>query len=183
MVAERVRERLSVVRGASGMFEGEHELVAIWREGPTWCRAMFDSIAWDEASGAVNIDDLKTSGVDFGPQAVGKLISNLGYEVSAAFYTRGVKALIPNAIVDFRFAFVETEAPFEAAVVKIDGAGFEHGRRQVCAALHLWARCQRENAWPGYPLDVIRAELPPWAIASWEAREQNDPMLEGATYA
>jgi len=180
IVAERVRQRIKLVAGAGDMFEGEKELVAIWREGETWCRAMFDSIRVGDAR--ARIDDLKTSGVDFGPYAVGKLISNMGYEVSQAFYVRGVCALLPRFSVDFRFAFVETDPPYEASVVKLDGAAFEHGRRQVCAALAIWQRCQASGIWPGYPLEIVRAELPGYAIASWEARETDDPMLEGVSY-
>jgi hypothetical protein len=67
-------------------------------------------------------------------------------------------------------------------VTERDGAGLEHGRRKVYAAIELWRRCQQSGNWPGYPRETVRAELPAWATASWEAREQNDPLLESVSY-
>ena len=29
-------------------------------------------------------------------------------------------------------------------------------------ALGIWAKCLRENAWPGYPSGTLRLECPPW---------------------
>lgn len=181
VVAERVREGLARIPAAANMFTGEPELVAIWQDGDVWCRAMLDGL--DVTHTHVWLDDLKTSGDDFGPDAVGKKIASLGYEVSAAFYRRGVKALLRDAPIFFRFAFVETDTPYEVLVSELDGAGIEHGRRQVCAAIEVWRRCQQTGVWPGYPREIVRAELPAWATASWEAREQNDPLLEGVAYA
>jgi hypothetical protein len=179
LVAEAVRERCRKVNPK--IFTGQAELVAIWQENGIWCRAMMDCVD-NENDPHWFIDDLKTSGQDISPFGVGKTIASMNYELQAAFYERGVKALAPKASVNFSFAFCETEAPFEATVVKLDGAAREIGRRQVCAAIEVWRRCQERGEWLGYPAEIVTAELPPWHVAAWETRETMDPMLEGVNY-
>lgn len=178
LIAEHVRTR--VQRAAPRMFTGRPELVAIWQEGDVWCRAMMDS--YQLAGGLALIDDLKTSGQDISPLGVGKTIANMGYEIQAAFYSLASLRLAPDAMPTFRFAFAETEPPYEASIVELTGAAFEIGRRQVSAAIELWRRCLKSNEWPGYPDTPIRADLPPWHVGSWEQREQDDPLLEGVSY-
>ena len=166
-------------RVSPGMFTGTPELVAIWQEGGVWCRSMMDCVFVH--NNTVRVDDLKTSGQDISPFGVGKTIANMGYELQAAFYERAVKAL-GHEFGSFMFAFAETDPPYEATVAVLDGAARELGRRQVCAALEVWRRCQEAGKWPGYPEQIVRAELPPWHVASWENRETMDPMLDGVSY-
>lgn len=183
-IAEYVREALPGMERAHDMFRnGEAEIVAIWREpNGAICRAMLDHAAIDREVNA-RIDDLKTSGVDIGPDAIGKVIANMGYEVSAAFYMRGVSALLPEVKnISFRFAFVETDEPYEVVAVELDRTGYEIGRRQVCAAIHVWRECQLSGKWPGFPRRLIQAEYPAWAATQWELRETDDKLLEGVSY-
>lgn len=181
-IAERVREGLSEIKGAERIFvDGRREMVAIWQEpNGIMCRAMMDSI--DFRTDRVVIDDLKTSRDDIeGGGDLGKKISNMSYEVSAGFYSRGVK-LLTGLPVAFRFAFIETDEPFEVVVTELDGAAAEIGRRQAAAAVHLWGQCQDRNKWPGFPRQITRSSLPGWASASWEARETNDEALSAVDY-
>ena len=143
------------------------------------CRAMMDYVHFFETG--LIVTDLKTSGDIAGEDGIGKKIASLGYELSAAFYARGVRAITGKPAA-FRFAFAETDPPYEVQAVELDGAAYEIGRRQVAAAIHLWRRCQIAGEWPGYPREIARVSLPPWHTASWEARETNDPALEGVDY-
>ena len=179
-VAEAIRIRCQQVDPA--MFTGQSELVAIWQEDGVWCRAMMDCLRVADDDAIAWIDDLKTSGQDIGPSAVGKTIANMGYDLQAAFYQRAVTALDATKRAVVTFGFAETDPPYEATIVRLDGAAMEIGRRQVCAAVEIWRRCLAADSWPGYPADIVRAELPPWHTASWEARETLDPLLEGVTY-
>ena len=181
-IAEKVMEGVQRVSGAADMLRGgEPELVAIWREANgAMCRAMFDHFRLDGDKAL--IDDLKTSGDDIGPGDIGRKIANMSYDVSAAFYERGVKALIPDAKPLFRFLFVETDTPYEVLVTTLDGAASAIGHRKVRAAIHVWRNCQLADKWPGFPRSIVRAELPAWNMTSWELRETDDPLLDGVNY-
>jgi hypothetical protein len=86
------------------MFPGAPEIVAIWREGDVWRCAMFGGRV---AGGRYFvIDDLKTSGDDIGPDAIGKKFASLGYEVQAALYLRGLAKVAAVTRAVFKFAFV-----------------------------------------------------------------------------
>lgn len=182
VIAEQIKLKLASIVGASmALSDGEAELVAIWQEGDVWCRAMFDRCRVGDMR--VWIDDLKTSVDISGPEDLGRKIWNMDYHLSAAFYKRAIRALLGDAFkVTFTFIFAETSAPYEVIATQLDGAAEEIGRRQVCAALKVWSVCQQTGVWNGYPKEVVYAELPAWASAGWEAREQTDPLLADVSY-
>lgn len=176
VIAEAARMTLDATPDAAHIFKagaGHPEVVAIWQEADgTWCRAMLD---WWTAD-CSEIDDLKTSGADISPAAVGKLISNMGYEVSEAFYRRGVTQLLPElgGRLKFRFVFVETSAPYEVVIVENDSTGRELGRRKAEYAIRRWGECLRAGEFPGYARKIHIAEYPAWSEASWMKRETED---------
>ena len=52
--------------------------------------------------------------------------------------------------------------------VHAPGTHTSSGARAACGtmnrelALGMWATCLRTNAWPGYPVGMLRIECPPW---------------------
>lgn len=187
-IAEQIKDKLAQIEGATvALSDGDAELVAIWQEGEpnsadrVWCRAMFDRCRVGDMR--VWIDDLKTSGDIAGPDDLGRKVWAMDYQLSAAFYRRAIRTLLGDAFkVTFSFIFAETSPPYEVIAAYLDGAAEEIGRRQVCAAIGVWQRCMATGVWPGFPKEVVYASLPEWATASWEAREQNDPLLADVFY-
>lgn len=156
-----------------GLVNGRPERVLIWRDvGGALCRSMID---WQGPS-ETEIWDLKTTAIRLNDDSIQKQIINLGYDLSAAFYLRGLSQLKPELAGRFRFrwVFVEAEAPFEVRVVEPSAEMLEMGDRKAALAIEKWRRCLSANEWPGYAPTVTRVESPTWATDRWLAREQTD---------
>jgi len=177
--AAAVSDQLDKVDDCAGFgVDGAAEVVGIWRDetGP-YGRLMVDWLE-DRGDSAI-LWDIKTSSVSVAPHAIAQRIVSMGYDVSAAHYERGILALRPELAgkLTFRWIFVETSAPHLITIAELDAAGLAIGRKKAAAAFGLWARCLRDNVWPGYPNHIIRPDYPNWAENQWLARETADEDL------
>jgi hypothetical protein len=147
--------------------ERANEVVAIWQEPGLWLRAMMDSYAFPY------IDDLKTTEASLDRASLERQIANLNYDLSAAFYIRGMEALFPElkGKLKFRWIFVEAKPPHELRVMEASGMTLEIGARKVQFAIDKWRACMASGEWPGYPKGTQTAFLPSWAEAAWLDRE------------
>jgi hypothetical protein len=125
---------------------------------PDWLVTMEDRPDWITA-----IVDVKTCR-DASADGFARAIATLGYDVQAAFYQDGLKALIGRAV-PFYFIAIETEAPYAVASYKASDRMIEVGRSKYRAALELLRWCMDNDRWPGYQpsgeVEVI--DLPRWA--------------------
>ena len=158
---------------ACWLVNGRAERVAIWQDigGPV-CRAMIDFMGPDETQ----VWDLKTTSSRLSDSALARLIVDLGYDLSAAFYLRGLSQLLPDLAGRFRWKwiFVEDAAPFEVRVIEPTSEMLEIGDRKAALAIEKWRRCMSSNEWPGYAAVVSRVETPDWSVARWLERERYD---------
>lgn len=149
---------------------GKPEQTLIWQdEGGVYCRARLD---WLHDSYEA-VDDLKTTSRSASPVEWSRTIFSLGYDVQAAFYLRGLKALTNNDA-EFRLVVAETTAPYAVSVLSLEPAALELANDKVTVAIRKWASCLESGEWAGYPRGVAYAELPGWAESQWleqEARE------------
>lgn len=163
---------------------GLSEPVAVWREGPVWCRAMLDRLRI--ASDRAVLVDLKFTADSAAQPIVSRRLYQMGYDLSAGFYRRGL-AFVKPEVREFVFllATVETQPPFAWSVVTIDGPAWALAEKRIRKALALWERCLRTGVWPGYPAAVGIAEMPAWLESNWLEREANDATLRelGFDYA
>ena len=155
------------------------EIVGVWQdEGGVWCRMMLD---WHAFEGpGLTVYDLKTCSSGH-PSALGFKIADLGYEVQAGHYERGLATLMPELLgrIAWRWVFVEDKPPFALSVCELDGAGKTIGAKKAAAALAIWRRCVETSQWPAYGAGVHRVEYPMRAEAQWTEREMSDPVLQG----
>lgn len=154
--------------GGQDMFKnGKPEQVLVWQEeSGVWCRARLDWLR----PGAV--DDLKTT-PNANPEVCSRTLFGNGYDISAAFYLRGLKRLTGEDAV-FRFAFIETTQPHALSVVGLTAGAMMLAERKVRYALDLWKTCLDNNEWPGYEGKTAWAEAPPWSEAAWMAKEDRE---------
>lgn len=165
-----VREQLAVHHADPRLFEdGAPEQTLVWEEDGVVCRARLDWLRDDHRT----VDDLKTTSRSANPDAYSRALYGVGGDVQAAFYVRGVKALTGTEPA-FRWAVVETTPPYALSVVAPSPGMLEIGNAKVEYALALWARCLESGEWPGYPVDVCYAELPPYEEARWLAKEERE---------
>jgi len=170
-MADALTDQMRHIEGFETAFtEGDSEAVAIWEDGHgTFCRCMMDRLDLKRA----RLFDYKTVAGSAHPQAVGRRLFDMGYEVQAAFYERGLYELqaVPDGRLQFFFVAQEIDPPYLATVVQLDEAAMMIGRKKVAAAIELWRRCVESNNWPGYPTQVARIEMPPWVENRWLERE------------
>jgi len=170
-MAKALDDVLVDIPGAETAFQrGRAETVVLWRDiGGPLCRAMLDW--WDEPT----IYDLKTTGGGLDDRTLGMSIAG-GLDLQAGFYMRGLEALRPDLAGRLKWIWVwlETEAPFEARAVEMDGATRAYGDRKAALAIEIWRHCLEENKWPGYPRRIGRLTYPAWAETNVMARELDD---------
>lgn len=159
---DRVREQLNGITVDPPLFEnGEPEVTLTWEEAGVLCRARLDWLHTDVAA----VDDLKTSSSppDMWER---KRIYEHGYDLRAAFYLRGVKALT-GASAAFRWLVVEKEPPHVVTVVTAGADVLALGDAKVEYALRVWRDCLASGVWPAYRPAVRVAELPAWEEQRW----------------
>jgi PDDEXK-like domain of unknown function (DUF3799) len=153
-----------------------NETVIVWDMHGLPCRSMIDSFGPDPTQ----IWDIKTTNTGLSEAAISRAIVNNGYDLSAAFYLKGMAALFPHLAgrLVFRWIFVETEEPYEIRVVEADATTLHFGDRKANAALEKWCVCMANNEWPGWPRVVTKSVYPAWAENSWLERELEEAGVE-----
>lgn len=175
--AEEIREMVAAARPQLKANEadpqpftnGKAEQVIAWEEDGVLCRALIDWLHNDFAT----IDDYKTTGVANPDQWTKRTLFDIGADVQAEFYSRGIEALT-GVRPEFRFVVQETEAPYQLSVIGLGPDVMALAKKKVDRALELWARCLRNDAWPGYPTRVCWAELPAWEESRWLEKEMRE---------
>lgn len=143
---------------------GLAEMSGFWIDRETGieckCRPDFLSMAGETVTGIV---DVKTC-CDASADGFARAIATLGYDVQAAFYQDGLKAVTGRTI-PFYFIAVEKEAPFAVAAYKASDEVIEVGRAKYRGALKLLQWCRTNGSWPGYQPngEVETINLPRWA--------------------
>lgn len=157
---------------------GEGELVGVWQDvlGPH-CRVMFDWLHTPDTD--PQPWDYKTTSVPLSGDRAGRLIADMGYDVQAAFYLRGLSHLLPDTDgrASFSWLFQEAEPPYACAMKVLDRAELYVAHRKVHYAMAVWNRCMTEGRFPGYSLEREVVTLPPWHAEKWIRREQEEQAL------
>jgi hypothetical protein len=147
---------------------GKAEQTLVWREGQVWCRSCQDWLPDDlEAEGAIY--NVKTTTVAH-PDVFTRRIFDLGYDLSAAHYLRGVEQLLGFEVVE-RFIVVERDPPYALSVIDLSPGALFMAEKRRAAAVTMWGECLRRGSWPGYPSRVCTVDLPPYREAQQTERE------------
>jgi hypothetical protein len=148
--------------------DGRPEQTLIWEdEGGIICRARPDWLRDDLRA----CDDLKTTAGSADPREwARRRMFDIGADVQAAFYTRGLRKLTGRDV-PFRFVVIETVPPYALSVVALAPSAVALADDKVDHAIATWAECIATGDWPGYARDVAYAEVPAWEQERWlEAR-------------
>lgn len=173
MVRE-ARRQLAAHRDAADAFlAGDPERTLIWREGDVWCRCRLD---WLPDQGT-RFDDAKST-TDASPDAWQRRCFDLGFDIQAAFYLRGIRAVlgIPNP--SFRFVVQEVDPPYALSVCALMPSAQEMADRKVAAAIELWRRCLKANSWPGYASRTAFLDPPVWTEKRWLEAESRAELAK-----
>lgn len=164
VAAESIRIQLA---DRNIVLDGRSEQAITWTEhtefGDVLCKALLDHVWLDTGM----IVDIKTTD-NAALSAVERTAENFGYGIQHAAYTRAVGEFDPDLVgrIGFGFIFCETEEePFAVNICEPDGPFSELGERRWLRAAREWARCTRDNHWPGYGPAVNPISAPTWALA------------------
>lgn len=173
-VASRVAEAL----GNRLNLRGKNEITLLWQTNTddgvdVQCRSRIDNL--DDVDGYAVITEVKTTAVGADERSLRKVIEDNDYHVQAASQMLAVERVCPGYVgrVKFRWAFVETSAPYGVRLAKPTGAMLAIGLSRWSRAVDIWARCMTTGEWPGYPTEEAMIEPSPWAMAEMEEANAN----------
>lgn len=148
--------------------DGKPEQTIVWHDDhDVLCRARLDWLHDDMST----IDDIKTSARTANPDTWTRTtFFSIGADIQSEFYARGVEKLT-GLRPEFRYVVCETQAPYAVTVISPGPDVRDLAARKIDWALRTWARCLRDNEWPGFPKRVCWAELPAWEESRWLERE------------
>jgi hypothetical protein len=143
------------------LFEnGKPEQSLIWKEGGVWCKARLDWLH----NGYKMIDDLKTTSTSVNPETFRRQFFSLHYDIQAAFYQRGMKALTGKTP-DFRFVIQEIAPPYAVSCLSLDLNAQALAEVQVELAIQKWKHCLKSGKWELYPDRTCYVGTPAWLEA------------------
>lgn len=149
--------------------DGESEVSMWWDEQTT--------LGWDEVTvpargridrltthdGAPLAVDLKTTGKSSGAFAWRSAVLDYGYDVQAAAYDRGYRAITGDPL-PMCHVVVEKAAPYVVAVYEPMPVDYlARGERRWLDAVRIFAECTATGTWPARPGLSTYPPLPAWA--------------------
>lgn len=155
---------------------GASEQTLVWEEGGIWCRARLD---WKPHAGNV-FYDYKTTGGSADPAEWARTCFNVGTDIQAGFYRRGIAAVLGIENAHFRFVVQETSPPYALSVVELDPYACAIADRKADVAIRWWRWCMTTGHWPGFPARVAYIEMPPWEDRRWTEREEREQLASAA---
>lgn len=145
------------------LVDGKPEVSLVWSEGDVDLKARLDWLRDDYS----HIVDLKTTSQLGGWE---RRLFDYGYDIQAAMYRRAVSAVFDTRA-EYTWCVVETSAPYEFRLIRPGADVLTVAERKLEWAIARWRECMSSGEWPGYPREVVEAELPAWEEAKLLARE------------
>lgn len=167
---------------AEAFHAGLPEVVLAWQERGLWCRGMVDMLRVDGARAW--LFDVKTTAASAEHAAAARRLFDMGYDLQAMFYRRGLAALMPAVTeAESYIITIENTLPYGLSVVSLSWETAKSGEKEVWKALALWERCLQSGEWPGYPPAIATATLPAWLELARSERELNDRLIRALDLA
>lgn len=137
--------------------EGEAEMACVWKPGvdEVISKAKIDFLSTDY------LVELKTT-ESAHPEAFAKSVISYRYHVQLAYYLDGLGIAAPQRKVKPIVIAVESRPPYHVSVFTPSSEMLSVGRSEYQKNLETYAKCLRENHWPGYPCEMRELSLPAW---------------------
>jgi hypothetical protein len=146
----------------AGIFDtGACELTAIAQIGDTWLRARPD---WLTDTVCLHF---KTTKAEISPRPFRRLMSNMGYDFSLAFYRR-VLLKVDGKERRHLILAQQQDYPHACALYELTDVKMSIEDAKVDAAIEIWQQCLRTNRWPGYSGRAQQIDAAAWELAETE---------------
>lgn len=155
---------------------GHPEKTLIWQDGGVWCKAMLD---WLPNARKI-FPDYKSTAGSASPDLWERAFYERQYHIQAAFYRRGIRAVLNVPNPQIVFVVQESEAPYCLSVIAPSPAALDMADREVEDALRIWRTCLESGKWPGYSARTAFLDPLPWKEAKMlerEIRTEQEPDL------
>lgn len=163
----RMVDRLERFRQETGAFTaGAAEQTVVWKDGPTWGRCKID---WLPDEFSAPLWDLKTISGSATLRKWTRQAFELGTDMQAAYYPRGVECVRGEPPEGMNFCVIESKPPYGLAVFAFSPASMEVAEAKVRYAIKTWEWCMADNRWPNYPVERQWVEPPVYVLREWEA--------------
>ncbi|WP_372393760.1 PD-(D/E)XK nuclease-like domain-containing protein (plasmid) [Azospirillum sp. HJ39] len=126
------------------------------------CRGRADSLRM-ELHAIVDLKSAADASPD--PRGFAKSCGEYKYHWQDAYYREGIEAVTGWQPEAFVFIAVEKERPYLVATYELEPAAIERGREDVHEQLRLYAKCLKDDYWPGYSGEIEPLAMPSWAYA------------------
>lgn len=152
------KAQLAAHKEAKNAFsDGKPEQTLVWVDDHgVQCRARLDWLK-DSRKG---FSDYKSTGMTANPEAISRSLFGASWDVQEAFYRRGLKKLGYEA--EGVFVCQEDSPPYALSAIGFNPLIMRVADGKVQMAIDLWAKCLKENNWPGYPDRTCYPEMPKW---------------------
>jgi hypothetical protein len=144
---------------------GRAETSMFWVDEHTgiWCRARPDFLP---ATGRI-FADYKTT-VSCRTDDLKRTIGKYGYHMQASWYSDGLRALGLCDDPIMLFVFQEKTPPYLVRCVTVGAPSLIAAEGRNYQARSIFARCVREDRWPGYDEDIQTLDIMPWELTKAE---------------
>lgn len=167
-MVDAVREKLDAIPAPPLFVDGRPEVSLAWSEGTIDFKARLDWLSND----CTRIRDLKTtSQID----RFERRLFDFGGDIQAAMYRRSVQHCF-DVRADYLWVAVEIAPPYEVRLVRPGADVLAAGERKLEHAIATWRACMATGSWPGYPREVVEAELPAWEESRLLERETREEV-------
>lgn len=155
----KIRERLLALPEFGNALKYGQTEVAFFKmdeETGLMLKCKCDLVATDTNGVTWIFDPKKVQSGEANERDFGKSCANYGYHIQAAAYLNITGAT--------RFVFVpfDDDEPFDACQYELTHESFVAGHAEWRTLLDRFAKCLRENNWPGYGAGVRKLSLPDW---------------------
>jgi hypothetical protein len=142
----------------AGIFtRGKPERTLAWQDDGIWCRSRVDWLTDDHAT---ILEYKSTANASFG--FFSRQIGNMGYDLQAEFYRRGLAALGLNDNPVQIILAQEIEPPYACALYTLSNAFIEVAQHKVERAVQTWRMCMQSGLWPAYGTGIAVIDPPAW---------------------
>jgi hypothetical protein len=168
------RQQLDVHFDASDAFtDGKPEQSLFWQESGIWCRARLD---WLPNNLRKPYDDYKSTD-SANPDTFQRVAYSVGHDIQAAFYRRGIRAVLGVEKPRIRFIVQEIAEPFALSAIELNDEAMDLADYKIDLGLARWRWCLENNSWPGYPARTCVIGPPAWHEGQVLAREEADAAI------
>lgn len=147
-----------------------YQKVVIWQEEGVWMRAMLDAMG-------KHIWDYKSTAASAAPSDwIRNQLFEMGLELQAAFYSRGVHA-VTGERKHFIFAVQEQSPPNDCYPLTVDLEDLAIANQKITWARGTWKHGLDTGYWPGYLTRMATAQSPVYLKTKWEEFVESQKTL------